>query len=256
MGAVCDCAEYEPPAKRQRGRSLQFVAGCRRCWRSLTTDRELMSPHGLSLASRCVEDHPDLTRHVVVEALKLVLPRAGFCIRRQTMALTLCDGSRSPKLFGWVVLGWRDQRMDCTFVQCSTVPSAGAGLFAAVTLLRDTYLHKYEGHQVKAHEMRRAGYSTGYLMRIGPHYIDARDPLGRLRLSDGELVDVHSFTQDEWVNLSKRGVAWEGAANLSRFVNHATTPNARYHRGWLVTTRDVRAGAEIFVRYGKGFWSE
>ena len=52
----------------------------------------------------------------------------------------------------------------------------------------------------------------------------------------------------------QRGVGWEGSANLSRFVNHAPEPNAKFCHGWLVTTQAVQAGDELFVRYGKDFW--
>ena len=90
--------------------------------------------------------------------------------------------------------------------------------------------------------------------------MDARDPAGRLRLSNGAHIDVHSFSDADWHALEESGqcgVAWEGGcANLSRFVNHSEEPNAKFVRGWLVTTKAVKAGDELFVRYCKDFWLE
>ena len=71
-----------------------------------------------------------------------------------------------------------------TFVQRSS--TAGAGLFAAIDLNRGVLLHKYAGAQVAANVMRCTNYARGYVMRIGPRYMDARDPAGL------EKVDVRS----------------------------------------------------------------
>ena len=54
-----------------------------------------------------------------------------------------------------------------------------------------------------------ADFVRGYTMRVGPRYLDARDPSGKLRLSNGTLVDVHGFTDADWAALSQRGVASE-----------------------------------------------
>ena len=257
-GLHCDCPVDVPPVKRPRGRPRQYVDGCRRCWRSLCTDRDFPSPHGVSLATRFVEEHPDLSRQVATEALKHALPAAGFILTQLTAVLPLPDGTNAPKAFGWVAFGWRDKRDNATFVQRSS--TEGGGLFAAIDLNPDVHLHKYEGAQVAAKVMRRDDYARGYVMRIGPHYVDARDPAGRLRLSNGAHIGVHSYSDADWHALEEsgqRGVAWEGGcANLSRFVNHSETPNAKFSRGWLVTTMAVKAGDELFVRYCKDFWLE
>ena len=104
--------------------------------------------------------------------------------------------------------------------------------------------------------MRGKRYKRGYVLRVGPRYIDARDPNGRLRLSNGAHINVHAYSEDEWATLEadgEFGIAWEGDANLSRFVNHCSHPNAKFRRGWLVTTTQIHAGSELFVRCGSDF---
>jgi hypothetical protein len=260
-GLLCDCS-WEPPAKRARGRVRQHVDGCRQCWRSLCKDRDLPAPHNLSLVSRCLEEHPQLTAAEVTEALKAVLPAAGFTIARQTARLPLspaddCHPTTTEPTYGWFVFGWRDLRYaDALVVHKSLI--AGGGAFASVDLPKHTWLCRYTGVQVTAAQMRAPDFVRGYVMRVGPRYLDARDPNGRLRLSDGALVDVHGFTDANWEALSPhaslRGVAWEGAGNLSRFVNHSDTPNVAFRKGWLVTIGYVAAGTELVARYNASFW--
>ena len=102
--------------------------------------------------------------------------------------------------------------------------------------------------------MRAPGFVRGYVLRVGPRYIDARDPAGRLRLSDGSLVDPHPFSDADWAALRQVGVAWEGHASLCRFLNHSEASNAVLSKGWLVTTTAVEAHSELLVRYGAAFW--
>ena len=61
-------------------------------------------------------------------------------------------------------------------------------------------------------------------------------------------------TDVDWAALSQRGVAWEGGANLSRFVNHSDAPNVAFRKGWLVTSEEVAAGTELVARYNASVW--
>ena len=158
-----------------------------------------------------------------------------------------------------------EQASASVLVKCSTLPNAGGGLFAAVYLQCGTQLMKYQGCIVSATVMWGSGYTRGYVMRLGSRYVDARDPCGRLCLSTGTQVDVNSFSQDDWDAFRGEGVAWlSGSANLSRFVNgfvNGSGPgsgpgaNAKFSKGWLELTRDVRAGEELFIIYPKDFYT-
>ena len=94
---------------------------------------------------------------------------------------------------------------------------------------------------------------------------DGRDPDGRLRLADGELLDVHGWTAQRWAESGLEGVGWAGEhANWSRFINHASgdaqnvavasTP-ARFGKSHaLYAKRVIAAGEELYLSYGVNYW--
>jgi len=235
------------------------------CWRSLAADRDLMPPHDLSLATRCLHDlrfeHPDLDPAAVVEALKAALPAAGFAVTSRLSAQPrLRDGEPTATIKAWTVWGWRDQRHGSVFVAQSTVPYSGGGAFAAVAICNGEWICRYTGRPVPASVVRSdPACQAGYVKRVGGPYIDARDPHGRLRLADGRLVDTHAFTHADWEALPMRGVAWEGAAELSRFIQQAplgVRANVLLRGSDVVATADVPPGAELFADYGGLYWGE
>ena len=126
-------------------------------------------------------------------------------------------------------------------------------------LAEDEYLGTYKGIRVRAAIMRAPGYVRGYIMRVGPNYIDARDlETGRLRLANGKVVDVSGYTHADWGRLETFGVEWIGAANLTRFVNEAESNyNVVFRRGGkLYTLGEIPPDTELLVsRYSAGFWN-
>ncbi|KAL3911502.1 MAG: hypothetical protein SGPRY_008669 [Prymnesium sp.] len=148
----------------------------------------------------------------------------------------------------------------------STLRGAGGGLFAARFLSKCSWLGPYTGNIVSAKKGWSPEYKRGYVMRMSGRYVDAKDPHGRLVLADGRRVSEHCLTEAFWRTCNTAGVAWEGTAGLTRFVNEADHSGRkgnvsfrrdarRGHKFGLVTTREVQQGAELLVhRYGKGFW--
>ena len=143
------------------------------------------------------------------------------------------------------------------YVKQSGIDGAGGGLFSGRALAADEYLSTYKGVHVKAATMRAPGYMRGYIMRVGPKYVDGRDlESGRLRLADGTVVDVSAFTHDDWGRLGAVGIEWVGRANLCRFVNKAEQDhNVIFRSGKLYTLREIPPDTELVVSaYGGDFW--
>jgi hypothetical protein len=144
------------------------------------------------------------------------------------------------------------------YIKRSSIQGAGGGAFARQQLLAQTELLPHAGFPVSAATLRAGGYPGGYVMRVGAPYIDARDPEGSLVLADGRTVSTHEFTDAEWELLSPVGVRWDGAANLSRFINEASgdaEANVSFSKGRWRTTREVGEHEELLVAtYGKDFW--
>ena len=257
---ICSCR----PAlvgKRKRGRPPSNPS-C--CWRLLSLDRpDLPPPHNISLASRCFHELcyerrdllPTLSLQTVANALAGALPKLGFRITSRCTRLTLRD-DRSTMIEGKIVWDWHDRRdISCLYVKQSDVPHSGAGAFAARALKAGDWIDRYTGTRVKAEVMRALKYERGYILRVGGSYVDARDPNGRLRLSDGTLVNPHTFEQEEWAAIADNpGVAWEGEANLCRFIQHSRKPNAKFEGSDIVCLKPIERDGEVKIDYGKDFW--
>lgn len=143
------------------------------------------------------------------------------------------------------------------YVRQSRIDGAGGGLFSGRALAADEYLSTYKGVHVKAAAMRAPGYPRGYILRVGPKYVDGRDlESGRLRLADGTVVDVGAFTHADWGRLGSVGIEWVGSADLSRFVNEAVQDhNVIFRGGKLYTLREIPPDTELVVyAYGGDFW--
>ena len=256
-GTHCECPPFVHPQKT-KGRPRTHVVGCRRCWRSLSADRDLSPPHGLSLATRCLselrESHPGVARLDVEKALRKALTASGFNTESVPSCLDLRDGARTRVMNGWFVWGWRDQRVGKLYVQKSGIAGGGGGAFAAVDVGAGESIAKYADDPVKAAALRDGSVEGGYVVRVGGPYIDARDVDGRLRLADGQLIDTHSL---DWSRFSQRGVDWEGAAELSRFLQHrpdGADASAAVRGSDVVALRPIAANDEVFIDYGSRFW--
>ena len=153
---------------------------------------------------------------------------------------------------------------DRLYVAKSTIPGAGGGLFAARALKKKECIGPYLGEKVSREDAHAPGYSRAYVMLQGNKMVDARDPEGRLLTSDGELLDVHKWSDGDWERRNVRGVGWKGDANLTRFVNHSHARSKRNAkigskacgRTGFEATRDIAPGEEILTSYGKTYWEE
>ena len=151
--------------------------------------------------------------------------------------------------------------MDGLYVKKSSINGAGGGLFTSLPIRKGTFIGIYSGIRVSKATAMDSNYTRGYLLDVGSHYIDARDPLGRLVMNDGRLVNSHDQTDAWWSKLRGRGVGWKGAANLMRYANSADRTarqnNLVIRKGvsGYVASRDVKAGDELLASYGPSFWN-
>ena len=152
--------------------------------------------------------------------------------------------------------------MDGFYVKKSGIKGAGGGLFTSIFIKKGTKIGEYAGIRVSKTALMDPNYVRGYLMDNRSHYIDARDPLGRLVMNDGRVVNPHDQTDEWWSKLKGKGVRWKGATNLMRFVNSADRTHQKNNlvikkgteKRCFVTSRDVEPGEEFFISYGKSFW--
>jgi hypothetical protein len=143
-------------------------------------------------------------------------------------------------------------------VRRSSQTNGGGGLFAVSFIPKGSYVVEYKGCLLKANDFEY-DYDRSYILQAGSRYIDARDPAGRLRMADGQLVNVHQFRQKDWEALDQDGVDWVGEASLARFINEArgkesgkrnvrfgTDPKGKRKMGYIATC-DVQEGEELLT---------
>jgi len=124
--------------------------------------------------------------------------------------------------------------MDLThlYIADSTIPGSGKGLFTGEQIEKGTIIIEYTG-DVTDWESVRYDVSNVYIYYINDNYvINAKErPEAIARYAN----DAHGVTRIKGLN------------NNSRFVNL---------RGkiFIKSTRLIRAGAEVLLNYGKGYW--
>lgn len=120
------------------------------------------------------------------------------------------------------------------YVKKSTLPNAGKGLFTKIFIPKGTKITEYKGQILTWKEVEKmAEERNGYVFYFNRNYVI-----------------------DAWK--TKKGVAHyaNDARGLTRVKG--ITNNAEYDteklRCFIVSTKDIPAGAEILVGYGREYW--
>jgi len=117
-------------------------------------------------------------------------------------------------------------------VKTSTLPGAGKGLFTKKMIPKGTRIVEYKGRITTWKEMKYA-WENGYIYNVNNnHVIDAlptKKALARYANDAAGLVRV------------------KGITNNCVYVNDGL-------KVYIESVKDIPAGAEILVRYGKDYW--
>ena len=117
-------------------------------------------------------------------------------------------------------------------VKNSTLPGAGKGLFTKKMIPKGTRIVEYKGRITNWKEMKYA-WENGYIYNVNNnHVIDAlpyKKALARYANDAHGLIRV------------------KGVTNNSVYVNDGL-------KVYITSVKDIPAGAEILVRYGKDYW--
>lgn len=126
-----------------------------------------------------------------------------------------------------------DPKVSHLYVDDSSIPSAGKGLFTQQDIEKGKLIVEYTG-EVTTWEQVRHEASNVYIYFVSEdHVINAKNfPDAIARYAN----DAHGLTKVD------------GVHNNSRFVNIEG-------RIFIKSTRLIRAGSEILVDYGKDYWS-
>jgi SET domain-containing protein len=117
-------------------------------------------------------------------------------------------------------------------VKESTIPGAGLGLFTKVAIEKGTWIAEYKGRITTWKEVKHDSTNM-YLYTINPrHVIDARRTKKSLA---------------RYANDAKGLTRVKGITNNCVYVNDGL-------RAFVEAAKNIPAGAEILVDYGKPYW--
>ena len=117
-------------------------------------------------------------------------------------------------------------------IKTSNIPGAGKGLFTKVFIAKGTPIVEYKG-TVTTWDVVKDDPTNAYIYFVKPnHVIDARD---------------HPKMMARYVNDAKGLVRTKARTNNAQFKNEGL-------RVYIIATKDIQPGEEIFVEYGRKYW--
>ena len=116
----------------------------------------------------------------------------------------------------------------------SGLPKAGKGLFTKSDIPKGKRIVEYKGRIQPWREVKDQDGINGYLMYINRHVVINALPAVK--------------TLGRYANDARGLVRMEGIRNNSEYVSEGK-------RCFIEATRNIKAGEEIFVNYGREYWS-
>ena len=116
----------------------------------------------------------------------------------------------------------------------STLPNAGKGLFTKVLIPKGTKITEYKGEVMTWRAVEKmADYRNGYVFYFNRNYVI-----------------------DGWNNKDGLAHLINDAKGLTRVpgVTNNTEYDTEKKRCFIIATKDIPAGSEIFVGYGAEYW--
>eukprot|EP01054_Gregarina_sp_Poly1_P005015 Gregarina_sp_Poly_1__5014@NODE_2659_length_1862_cov_546_523120_g1686_i0_p1_GENE_NODE_2659_length_1862_cov_546_523120_g1686_i0NODE_2659_length_1862_cov_546_523120_g1686_i0_p1_ORF_typecomplete_len407_score48_26SET/PF00856_28/1_6e17_NODE_2659_length_1862_cov_546_523120_g1686_i05721792 len=237
-----DSATYQLPPHTLRIEDLD-------CIQCAETAINITSPEGSTTCDLCYVELPANHDLKSIHRPEVLVPRKESNRKRRRLERYSKYGRRrtSEPLISWTVspsAGEERYKKVPTLnygveVRDSTIPEAGRGLFASRDFKKGEFVTEYVGEIITRDEARRR------LRRGQFHYL-------------GTLVT--GMYEIDGIQVPRDG---EGAAS---FINHARKPHANvqwahvedrkacFRRMFAKASRDIAAGEELFLDYGKTYW--
>jgi uncharacterized protein len=118
-------------------------------------------------------------------------------------------------------------------VKKSGLPNAGMGLFTKTPIAKGTRIVEYKGKVTKWKDVKDEDGKNGYIFFVNRNYVIDALPTKKALA--------------RYANDARGLVRIKGVVNNCDYVTDGKTP-------YIESKRDIPAGAEIFVDYGKDYW--
>jgi hypothetical protein len=125
---------------------------------------------------------------------------------------------------------------DYLYVADSSLPKAGKGLYTAIRIYAGEIVAVFEGELLSDDEanLRRKANKDGYF----------------IQLLNGQILDsMHTNCFAKYANDA-------AGSPMLKVRNNAVIALNEQQQICIVATRNIRAGEEVYVSYGKAYWAE
>jgi hypothetical protein len=125
---------------------------------------------------------------------------------------------------------------DYLYVAESSLPQAGKGLYTAIRIYAGEIIAVFEGELLSDEEaeLRRKAHEDGYF----------------IQLLNGQILDsMHTHCLAKYANDA-------AGSPVLKVRNNAVIALNEQQQICIVATRNIRAGEEVYVSYGKAYWAE
>jgi SET domain-containing protein len=119
------------------------------------------------------------------------------------------------------------------FIKRSKIPKAGKGLFTTVDVKKGTFIVEYKGRVTTWRDVQQSKGFNGYM-----YYIDRN-----------QVIDAKPFKR----HLGRYANDANGIVKLKGVRNNSTY-KVRDNKVFIKAIKNITAGAEILVSYGKEYW--
>ncbi len=119
------------------------------------------------------------------------------------------------------------------YVKESQLPNAGNGLYTSMAIPKGTRIVEYKGRRTRWKDVQGDDGKNGYIFYINRnHVIDARP---------------YKKSLARYANDARGMIRVDGLLNNADYIVDGL-------KTYIESTRDIPAGEEIFVDYGKDYW--
>lgn len=118
-------------------------------------------------------------------------------------------------------------------IKKSTLPKAGKGLFTKSFIAAGTHIVEYKGYVTTWNEVKEKEADNVYIMYVNRNHVINAEPFKNA---------LARFANDA-----------KGVGKISGLRNNAVYATVK-KRVYIKATRDIEAGEEILVDYGKAYW--
>lgn len=118
-------------------------------------------------------------------------------------------------------------------IKTSQIPNSGLGVFAKCDIPKNAYISRFKGKIVR--DLYNVPLPNIYYL---------------VEMEDGSTIDVY--------NAKEKGKYINDAAGLIRVPGLKNNSVITYNNGktYIMATRKIKKGEEIFVGYGSSYWKE